>query len=69
VGAVYGRGTNIDHLFRVAPRVSVTEGRLTFAAEIESTLAASGTRQTNGKVINTDNVNNLRFLLSTIYKF
>jgi hypothetical protein len=69
VGAVYGRGNNIDHLFRVAPRVTVTEGRLTFAAEIENTLAAYGTMQTSGKVIDTDNINNLRFLLSTIYKF
>ncbi len=68
-GAVYGRGTNIDHLFRISPRASVTEGRLTFAAEIESTTAAYGTQQTDGKVINTQNVSNLRILLSGIYKF
>ena len=68
-GAVYGRGNNIDHLFRVSPRVIFTEGRLTFAGEIESTTAAYGTRESNGKVINTNNVSNLRILLSTIYKF
>ncbi len=68
-GPVYGRGTNIDHLFRVSPRVTFTEGRLTFGAEVENTSAAYGTRQSNGKVTNTDNVSNLRFLLSTIYKF
>jgi len=68
-GAVYGRGTNIDHLFRVAPRIIMTEGRLSFAAEVENTLAAYGTMQSNGKVINTNNVSNLRILLSTIYKF
>lgn len=68
-GSVYGRGTNIDHVFRVSPRIAVTEGRLTFAGEIESTTAAYGTMQASGKVINTNNVSNLRILLSTIYKF
>ncbi len=68
-GAVYGRGNNIDHVFRVSPRVLVTEGRLTFAAEIESTTVAYGTMQTNGKIANMNNVSNLRILISTIYKF
>lgn len=68
-GAVYGRGTNIDHIFRVSPRASITEGRLTFAMEVENTTAAYGTRETNGKVSNTDNVSNLRVLFATIYKF
>ena len=69
VGSVYGRGTNIDHIFRISPRVMMTEGRFSFAGEIESTTAAYGTRQSNGKVTNTDNVSNLRILISTIYKF
>jgi hypothetical protein len=68
-GSVYGRGTNIDHLFRISPRATITEGRLSFAAEVESTTAAYGMMQPTGKVINTKNVSNLRFLLSTIYKF
>ena len=68
-GAVYGRGNNIDHVFRASPRIAVTEGRLTFATEVESTTAAYGTMQTNGKVTNTNNVTNLRLLFSTIYKF
>ena len=68
-GAVYGRGNNIDHLFRVSPRISLTEGRLTFAGEVESTTAAYGIMQSNGKVTNTNNVSNLRILISTIYKF
>jgi hypothetical protein len=69
VGAVYGRGNNIDHILRISPRVTLTEGRFSFAGEVESTTAAYGTMQANGKVINTDNVSNLRILLSTIYKF
>jgi hypothetical protein len=68
-GTFYGRGNNIDHVFRVSPRASVTEGRLTFAAEIESTTVAYGTMQSSGKVTNTNNISNLRILLCTIYKF
>lgn len=68
-GSVYGRGNNIDHLFRVAPRATITEGKLSFAAEIESTTAAYGMMQPDGKVTGTKNVSNLRILLSTIYKF
>jgi hypothetical protein len=69
VGAVYGRGENIDHLFRISPRLMVTEGKLSFAGEFETTMAAYGTRQTNGTVDNTHNVTNMRILVSTIYRF
>ncbi|MEZ4998352.1 MAG: hypothetical protein R2758_13130 [Bacteroidales bacterium] len=68
-GDVFGRGTNIDHLFRVSPRLVVTEGKLSLAAELESTLAAYGTRQDDGTVTDTHTVNNIRLLLSAIYKF
>jgi hypothetical protein len=68
-GTIYGRGNNIDHLFRVSPRVTVTEGRLSFATEFESTTAAYGTIQNDGKVNNTNNVTNLRILLSSYYSF
>lgn len=68
-GAVYGRGTNIDFLFRISPRVTISEGRFSFAAEIESTTAAYGTTRSDGKVTGTNNVSNLRILLSTVYKF
>jgi hypothetical protein len=68
-GPVYGRGNNIDHLFRVSPRITITEGRLSFAAEVENTTADYGTMQFDGRIINTNYVSNLRILLSTIYKF
>ncbi len=68
-GDVFGRGTNIDHLFRVSPRMIVTEGKLSLAAELESTLAAYGTRQVDGTVTDTHTVNNVRLLLSAIYRF
>ena len=66
---VYGRGNNIDHLFRISPRIMVTEGKLSFAGELETTTAAYGTRQSDGRVVDTHNVTNLRILLSAIYRF
>ncbi len=68
-GPVYGRGSNIDYLFRISPRVTFTEGRLSFAAEIENTTAAYGTMETTGKVTGSESVTNVRILLATIYKF
>ncbi len=68
-GDVYGRGNNIDHLFRISPRATVTEGRLTFGLEVEHTTAAYGTMESSGKVTNTHSVSNLRLLFSAIYKF
>ncbi|HOI00710.1 MAG TPA: hypothetical protein PLE85_09250 [Bacteroidales bacterium] len=68
-GPVYSRGADIDHLLRVSPRFTATEGRLTLAAEMENTWAAYGKIQKDGRVDNTKTVLNTRFLLSAIYKF
>lgn len=68
-GPFYGRGNNIDHLFRVSPRLVITEGKLSFACEVEATTAAYGTIQSGGKVTDTHDVTNLRVLLSSIYRF
>jgi hypothetical protein len=68
-GDVYGRGTNIDHLFRISPRLVITEGKLSMAAEFENTFAAYGTMQNDGTVADTHSVNNMRMLLSMIYRF
>jgi hypothetical protein len=68
-GPLYGRGTNIDHLFRVSPRITITEGRLVLGAEVESTTAAYGTMQDKGRVTETNNVSNLRILLCALYRF
>jgi hypothetical protein len=68
-GNVYGRGSNIDHLFRVSPRAMFTEGKLSFGAETEITSAAYGTMQSSGRITGTDAVTNVRILLSTIYRF
>jgi hypothetical protein len=69
VGPSYGRGLDIDHLFRISPRLTVTEGKLSIAAELESTLAAYGNTEDDGSVSDTHNVTNVRILLSLIYRF
>jgi hypothetical protein len=68
-GSFYSRGSNIEHLFRVSPRVTFTSGTLSFGLEMETTTAAYGTTQSDGLVANTNNVTNVRILLATIYKF
>lgn len=71
------RGSDIHHLYRVSPRVVFVREKMNFAVEAEYTTAAYATRDDLG-VINRDNngviteyedVNNIRLLLSVIYKF
>jgi hypothetical protein len=69
VESIYCRGSNIDHVFRISPRIIVTSGHLSFGLELERTTAAYGTTQPDGRVTNTNNVTNQRFLLSTQYRF
>lgn len=71
------RGYNIHNIYRVAPRVVLTTGKLKLAGEIEYTAAAYATKKPDGtlniddKGVVTDSkyVNNTRFLLSVIYNF
>jgi hypothetical protein len=70
-GAYYGRGTNIDNLLRIAPRVQWNSGKTRIATELEYTAAAFGTNNNSdkGKVISTTTVSNLRVLLAVYYFF
>lgn len=68
-GSYYSRGSNIDKVFRLSPRIVVTEGKVKFAAELEYTAAAYGTPDVYGKVINTETVSNVRLLLSSFLSF
>ncbi len=69
MGDIYGRGNDIDYIYRVSPRVTITQGKLSFAGEVEFTSAAYGILQLDGKVTDSQAINNLRLLLSTIYRF
>ncbi len=68
-GSVFGRGSNIDHVFRVSPRIIFTSGKVSFAGEIEATSASYGIMNNYGKVESASSVTNVRLLLSAIYKF
>ena len=68
-GTAYSRGNDIDHLFRVSPRLTFTDGKLSIATELEGTLAAYGTMEDDGRVSDTHNVTNVRLLVSLIYRF
>jgi hypothetical protein len=67
----YARGSNIDNVYRVAPRVVFISGKLEIALEIEHTVATYGRANGDGKGGVTDGnaVSNTRGLLAFIYKF
>lgn len=65
VGAVYARGSNIDNVLRVSPRVAYNFNKTRIALEAEYTAAAYGIidAKDNNKVKDTKTVSNLRLLL------
>jgi hypothetical protein len=69
--SAWGRGLDIDEVYRFAPRIVFTEGKMKFALEAENTVAAYGTMDTfnKGLVKETTNVSNLRLLLAVYYMF
>jgi len=68
-GKFYGRGNNIDYLYRLAPRITYSASQMVFGSEFEYTVAAYGTPDSKGKVKNTNEVSNFRLLFSATYNF
>jgi hypothetical protein len=68
-GKTYGRGDNIDNIYRIAPRIVVSSEKTQLAAELEYTAAAFGTPDNKGKVRNTTTITNIRLLLAAYYYF
>jgi hypothetical protein len=68
-GPYYSRGSNIDYLYRIAPRVLLNASKLRFSAELEYTVAAYGTTTNMGYVNNSKEVGNIRFLVGVYYFF
>jgi len=68
-GAVSYRGTNIDHIWRISPRIEWTSGPVRLSTEVEISTAAYGTPDTQGLVQNTSSVTNYRFLFAAWYSF
>lgn len=69
IGPAFGRGTNIDYLLRISPRVQFISGKTTFAGEVEATTAAYGTVEADGSVSHAAPVTNIRLLIAAYYRF
>lgn len=69
-GAYYGRGTNIENVFRISPRVQFNFSKLRISTELEYTSAGYGSPNglNKGKVENIKDFTNLR-ILGAIYLF
>ncbi len=70
-GPFYSRGTDISSIYRIAPRIVYTEGRVGISLEGEYATAFYGTENgdSEGGVTDTDPVSNFRLLLSLKYSF
>lgn len=67
---VYGLATDINSLFRISPRVSITSGKVRVALELEYTAAAYGNYfNLNYIPANTTKIANLRALIGVYYFF
>jgi hypothetical protein len=71
IGVPGGLGTNIEHLYRVSPRVNYYAGKVQIGAEIEYTVAAygDGTYDLKGVPQNPEEVANIRFITGIYYHF
>ena len=65
----YSRGSNITYLYRISPRFIYNAGKFRIAPEIEYTVAAYGTTESDGKVTDAEPVGNFRFLIGVYYFF
>ena len=68
-GATYGRGGDIDELYRLSPRLVYNTGKMRFVGEVELTAASYGTPDAFGKVLDAGYVRNVRLLLAAYYFF
>ena len=67
----YSRGSNIDNVYRIAPRATFVSGKLDIAFELEYTVATYGTANgdTKGGVTDGKAIANTRYLAAFVYKF
>jgi hypothetical protein len=70
-GAYFGRGINIENVFRVSPRIQFNFNKLRISSEFEYTSAGYGMPNSlnKGKVENIKDFTNLRVLLAVFYFF
>ncbi len=70
-GSYYGRGTNIENVFRISPRIQFNSGKTRISTELEFTSAGYGTSNSlnKGKVEKVKNIFNVRVLAAFYYFF
>lgn len=68
-GNYYARGSNIDMIYRIAPRLIYTEGKIKAGLEFEYTAAAYGINDAKGMVTNSKLVPMYRIYTSVYYYF
>lgn len=71
VKRAYGRGLDIDYMYRISPSLSYVKDRFQISGEVEYTAAAFGTIDINnkGKVVDSKITDNYRFLVVVQYNF
>lgn len=67
--STFGTRSNIDYIYRIAPRISFNSGKMRFACELEYTTAAFGRYCEDGTVLDCTPVSNLRVLVAMYYFF
>lgn len=68
-GAIYSRGSDINYIYRVSPRIIFNTGNIQAAFETEHTCAAYGKLNKKGKVYDNIPVSNTRFIAAFYYFF
>ena len=68
-GPYFSKGSNIDYLYRVSPRLVLNVNKFRIAGEIEYTVAAYGKTNAKGYVSDASEVGNLRGLIGVYYFF
>ncbi|MDP3684976.1 MAG: hypothetical protein Q8S01_13695, partial [Ignavibacteria bacterium] len=70
-GSSYGRGTNIEKIIRVSPRIQFNSGKTKISTELEYTSAGYGTADNadKAKIKNITTVVNIRLLVACYYFF
>jgi len=69
--SIFARGENIDYSYRIAPHIQYSIKNLNLSSELEYTTAAYGdiNYEEKGKVEKSEEVSNLRLLLTATYHF
>ncbi|MGQ1909836.1 hypothetical protein ACT3CE_08615 [Marinifilum sp. RC60d5] len=66
---LYSRGSNIDYVYQVGPRLELYSGKFMVGAQVLYTAAAYGTTAITGKVENSSEVDSYRMSLHVKYSF